>query len=82
MNLDGGEQKTIVDSGLDLVVGLAVFGPDLYWVDSETSGGVLEGASKEDGSNRRTIQSRLKNLRDLVGVVRFDDKLLGRFNNT
>lgn len=76
-NVDGAVQETLVDTKLSLVTGLAVFGPDLYWVDS--GGNVLEGANKEDGSGRRTIQSRLKNLRDLVSVTSVDNEMLGEF---
>ena len=75
--MDGSNRVILVDSGLDQPLGLAVFGEDLYWIDDDqTDGGVLEGASKADGSNRRKVQSRIKNLSDLASGVMTDNNLM------
>jgi len=66
----------LVDNGLVRPVGLAVFGEDLYWIDTRSDGGILEGSNKVDGSNRRKIQSRIKNLRDLISVVVTNNNLI------
>ena len=75
-NLDGSNRVILVETSLFMPVGLAVFGEDLYWIDARVDGGLLEGASKIDGSRRRKIQTRMRNLSDLVSVVATGNNLM------
>ena len=68
-----------MDSNLKQVVGLTVFGQNLYWADAVTDGGLVEGANKLDASKRRKIQSRVRNLRDLVSVISLEESVLSTF---
>ena len=77
-DLDGGNRIILVETGLSRPVGLALFGQNLFWIDAQVDGGLLESASKKDGSNRRKIQSRMKNLRDLASVVMTDNNLISK----
>nr|CAB3263508.1 LRP5/6 low-density lipoprotein receptor-related protein 6 [Phallusia mammillata] len=67
--LDGKERTAFIQTGLLAPVGLTVFGENLYWVDAEASGGLIEGANKMDRSNRHKIQGRVDHLRDVVAVT-------------
>ena len=49
-------------------------GTNLLYVQADQ--GLIEGADKTDGSNRRRIQGRIKNLKDIVGVTEMDEKAM------
>ncbi|XP_076815785.1 low-density lipoprotein receptor-related protein 6-like [Clavelina lepadiformis] len=70
--LDGKDRKILLQE-VDEPVGLAVFGDELFWVDPQVAGGLIEGADKSSGSNRRKIQSRMRNLRDIVSIIEMDE---------
>uniref|UniRef100_H2Z582 EGF-like domain-containing protein n=1 Tax=Ciona savignyi TaxID=51511 RepID=H2Z582_CIOSA len=76
-NVDGSHRSTLIETSINQPVGLAVFGDSIYWVDSQVDGGVIAGANKLDGSNRRTIQSRVRNLKAIASAkqIYFGDRV-------
>ena len=77
-NLDSSGRTILVDANLKKVVGLTVFGQNLYWADAQMDGGLVEGANKLDASKRKKIQSRVGNLRDLVSVISMEKSVLSK----
>ena len=75
--LDGSGRKILIGSNLKHVVGLTVFGQNLYWADSQADGGLIEGANKVDPKRKR-IQGRVRNLRGLTSVISMEKSALGK----
>lgn len=48
--------------------------PRLHFL--QASNGLIEGANKNDASNRRKVQGRIHNLRDIVAVVKMNKNSL------
>nr|XP_026694188.1 low-density lipoprotein receptor-related protein 6 isoform X2 [Ciona intestinalis] len=76
-NTDGSHRTTLIENSISQPVGLAVFGDSIYWVDSQIDVGVISGANKIDGSNRRIIQSRVRNLKAIAAakLINLGDRL-------
>lgn len=77
-DLSGGNRRTLVDgkqrNNLETVLGLAVFGQYLYWVDSDKK--LIGRVNKKSGGEVQFVMDRVPNLSDIHAVMYMDkDKL-------
>lgn len=62
----GGNREVLVDDNVHTVIGLAMFGPYLYWIDKQQE--FIERINIDTGTGRIQIQKRLSQLSDILSV--------------
>ncbi|XP_075213889.1 low-density lipoprotein receptor-related protein 6 [Lycorma delicatula] len=65
-DLTGENRRTVVNSQIGQVVGIAVLGQHVYWIDRDLQ--TIERANKDTGLGREIIISRIAHLTDLISV--------------